>query len=63
MDALWSVQEIRTQAEQVTGQVDIWEAIEEAETCPKCGAAAYVAGGWWLTCSADACLTPIRRIK
>jgi hypothetical protein len=29
-DALWSRQEIRTQSVQCAGQVDIWEAVEEA---------------------------------
>ena len=39
-EALWSAQEIRIQAEQVAGQLDVWECIAQVCTCaeplPEC---------------------------
>lgn len=32
-DALWSAQEIKTQAEQVPGQLDVWVCIALVERC------------------------------
>lgn len=32
-DALWSATEIRTQAEQVRGQLDVWECLAQVCTC------------------------------
>jgi hypothetical protein len=43
-DALWSAQEVRTQAAQCSGQVDIWEALSGVDplavACDECSALA-----------------------
>ena len=36
--------------------------LQEGDACPHCGAALYVAGGYWLTCSATPCLRPVRAL-
>ncbi len=40
-DALWSRAEIRLQAEQVRGQLDVWDLLENPIGCVVCGASAY----------------------
>lgn len=58
--ALWSAQEVRTQAEQAHGQMDVWDVLADlaaeiaAQECAGCGAEPAEPCRWGCTAQPEA---------